>query len=179
MRRRRFLALAALLVASVLAWLGLRGWRRDDDVSSEPAYTIAPLADPASRVLFLAVADAIVPRHGGQPAASEIPFAPLFEDWVRAASDRETVYARYWGRFEQDIRARLAPAGDRPDPGPLTELLQEWYRAYRDEARPSVAAQFFEILRRDVLRVYWASPAGWSAVGYPGPARRSRPTGSA
>ena len=57
----------------------------------------------------------------------------------------------------------------------LVPLLRDWYAEYRDAPQPSNNARFADDFRRDVLRIYYASPAGWRSVGYDGPVHRSHP----
>ena len=175
-KRRRFLvAVAALVAGAGLAWLF--GGRRSKR-ASEPALA-APdsLFPPATRPVLFAFADAIVPRHGGHPAASEVDLVPHLERWARADARRRRFYQREWERFAVEIRRRVAFVGGRPEPEALVALLEHWYAAYRTEERPDTHARFFEQLRRDVLRVYYASPAGWASVGYAGPVHRTHPMG--
>jgi hypothetical protein len=125
-----------------------------------------------SEPFLLAVADAVVPRVGEYPAASEIDFLPRLQRWVESSPYRRRMYQRGWPRFEQQIRARIATRGDGPDPEALAGLLERWHRDYR-EGRAEPPARFFEQLRRDTLRVYYASPAGWISLGYTGRPQRA------
>jgi hypothetical protein len=156
------LAAAVGLGAAAIAWLfGGRG------SPLPPDSVFAPGSEP----LLLAVADAVVPRVGEHPAASEIDILPRLERWVESSPYRRRIYRRGWPPFERQIRARTATRGDRPDPEILTGLLERWYRDYR-EGRGHESARFFEQLRRDTLRAYYGSPAGWISLGYTGRPQR-------
>ena len=168
MKRRGFL-IAAFAGAAAGAWSIARflAGRAEPPPLPPPDPVFAPGSEP----FLLAVADAVVPRVGDAPAASEIDLIPRLEHWVTSSPSRRRSYRRAWPRFEWRIRARTMGDGDRPDPEALTALLEQWYRDYR-EGRAHASARFFEQLRRDTLRVYYASPAGWISLGYMGPVQR-------
>ena len=179
MRRRTFLV-GGLLVANGAA-LGLWRWlRRSVPSLPEHAQELAPasapkrLLAPESEILLLAVADVVVPADGDAPAASGIDFVPALERWVRTSPERERIYTAWWPVFERALRARVPLRSGRPEPEALEQALDTWHREYR-VAGASIPARFFEQLRRDILRVYYASPAGWASVGYRGPVHRSHP----
>jgi hypothetical protein len=119
--------------------------------------------------VLLAVADVIVPRQGDSPAASEIDFAARFEDMLAGFPELARVYRRDLPHFVEAVRRRVPMPGGAPDPDLLARLCERWHVAARSEARPEPAARFFELLRDDVLRVYYASPAGWAFAGFDGP----------
>ena len=52
-----------------------------------------------TRPLLDALADAIVPRWGGHPAASEIGIASRLERWLLTSPLRSRVYRTYWPGF--------------------------------------------------------------------------------
>ena len=196
MRRRAFLlggAAVALVGAGGL--LSIRSRQRSahtDNVHSDAAQTDsahsqsapvgAPVTEPDSEPFFppedwpllLAVADAIVPREGDLPAASEIDLLPKLESWVRGSAPRLRIYERGWPRF----RALLERKGEAGASGPSRQTLTRLHTRYRFEDRPPQEAAFFEQLRRDVLRLYYASPAGWASVSYTGPVHRPHPLGA-
>ncbi len=178
LRRRGFLLAAggAVVVATAWAW---RILTRGDGDGAPPQ--LAPYPGHGSifpletRPLLDALADAIVPRWGGHPAASEIGIASRLERWLLTSPLRSKVYRTYWPGFEAWIREHVALQPGRPDPDALVLLLRGWYAEYRDAAQPSANARFAEDFRRDVLRLYYTSPAGWKSVGYDGPVHRSHP----
>ena len=178
LRRRGFLlaAGAAIVVATAWTWRVLTRGDADGVRSQAAPYPgYGSIFAPATRPLLDALADAIVPRFGGHPAASEIGIASRLERWLLTSPHRLRVYRTYWPGFEASIRERVALRPGRPDPDALVPLLRGWYAEYRDAARPSANALFAEDFRRDVLRLYYASPAGWKSVGYDGPVHRSHP----
>ena len=179
MRRRDFLrAAAAQVAAATLAGCTRLLGRKTAKKPAESDPT-APesLFSPESRKVLLGVADVIVPRDGEHPAASEIDLVPRLERRVLASEGRLLLHRMNWWRFEGAIRQRVSFTDGRPDPQALAPILEGWYAAFRSERRPSAEARFFEALRRDVLRIYYSSPAGWASVGYAGPVHRSHPLG--
>ena len=175
MRRRSFLL--GGFVAAIGAGFGVSRWiRRSVSMPIESAEKLHPtlasdrwLARDAA-TLLLAVADVIVPAEGEAPAASGIDFMPMLEDWVRSSPERTQIYAMWWPVFERALRDRITLVAGRPDPDALERALDAWHREYQQPCA-SIPARFFEQLRRDTLRVYYASPAGWRSIGYRGPAQ--------
>ena len=166
MLRRAFLRLLLGLAA-----LGFAPARR------LAAERLPPLLDEAARARLAGFAAVIVPAWNGQPAAGADDFALRFEALARSTPDRVAAYGRYFERFVREVDA-LAPPRQPPDAAALTALFERWHEEWRREAEPSFAAQFFELLRRDVLRVHYSSPAGWRALGFHGPAHRATPSGA-
>ena len=182
--RRRLLAggVALLTAAAVGVWRLVRNRggvglaEAAESTSSAQIVVNNPQIFPArSESFFLAVADAIVPRFGPHPAASEIDLLPRLERCIALSPEGPDVFRRHWRAFEGEIRARVALRDGRPDPEALNELLAGWHRDYARQPDPSLAASYFELLRRTVLLAYYTSPAGWASVGYAGPARRAHP----
>lgn len=145
---------------------------------------------PADHPTLFALADVIVPRDGAFPAASEIDLLPRLEAWIQSDSARRFIYSAFWPEL---VRASQSPRreeeGHRGNAGeakllaqdPLEAACESWYAEYRSRgSRASSAAQIFEQLRRDVLRVYYSTDVGHSVLGYTGPAmRRHSPIGPA
>lgn len=196
MRRRAFLlggAAVALVGAGGL--LSIRSRRRSahtdnvhsddaqaDSAHSQSASAEAPVTEPNPEPLFppedwpllLAIADAIVPREGDLPAASEIDLLPMLESWVHSSTSRLRIYKKGWPY----LRALLERKGEAGASGPSKRTLRRLHARYRFGGRPTREAAFFEQLRRDVLRLYYASPAGWASVSYTGPVHRPHPLGA-
>jgi hypothetical protein len=169
LRRRGFLRTLLLGLAAAVGapgrWLATR---------AEPVPE-RPLLSPASRRVLGYFADVIVPAWNGHPAASAGDFLARFEALARATPDRVDAYGRFFERFVATVAARVPLLPGPPDPLALAALFEAWQHEWRTQAKPSFAAQFFEMLRRDVLRSYYSSPAGWKAVGYAGPVHRAAP----
>jgi hypothetical protein len=163
-RRRAFLS--ALL--GLLAWL-LAPARR---LGATPA----PLLPAAARERLAGFAAVIVPAWNGQPAAGTGEFLERFEALARLTPRRVEDYGRYFERFVREVDAQLPPQQPQ-DVVALDALFERWHEEWRREAEPSFAAQFFELLRRDVLRSYYSSPAGWRSLAFHGPAHRATPDG--
>jgi hypothetical protein len=178
-KRRSFLIAGAALVATAAgAGLSRLFRRREPAEPPEPvSATPSSIFSAQTRPVLLAVADVIVPRYGEHPAASEIDLIPRLERWVNDSAIRLRVYRKLWPGFAAEIRRRVPFSGDRPETEALIPLFEDWYEAYRTPANRDVNAHFFEQLRRDVLRLYYASPAGWASVGYTGPVMRTHPMG--
>ena len=177
MRRRDFLLGGAGLAAAAAGlWLWRRGEARSAPAAAPAPAVLDGLVSAADLPLLLALADTVVPRDASQPAASEIDLLPRLERWVTASPARMRLYAAGWPRLSSELRRRFG-AGT-PSPEALEPVLEVWYREFRDGGAGEVA-RFFEQVRRDVLRAYWSSPAGWAAVGYTGPAHLAAPPGAA
>jgi hypothetical protein len=169
--RRGFLRTLLLGLAAIVG--GVPGRRLAAYAVPDPA--AGPLFPAASRRLLAQLADVIVPAWDGQPAAGSDDFVTRFEALARAAPDRVDAYGRFFERFVQAVGAHVPLEPGPPDPLALGALFEIRHREWRTQPKPSFGAQFFEMLRRDVLRTYYSSPAGWKAVGYTGPAHRAAP----
>jgi hypothetical protein len=180
-RRRFLIAMGALVAAGTGLWrlLDPRTSRKPDQVNQNP---IENAARPSvgttgfsydSPPLLLAVMDAIVPRFGAHPAASEIDLLPRLDRCLDASPEGPDVFRRHWPSFEREIRQRVPFRAGRPDPDALHDVLAQWHRDYATESDPSLPASYFEGLRRYVLLAYYTSPAGWASVDYSGPAHAS------
>jgi hypothetical protein len=175
-RRRDFLLGGAGLAAAAAGlWLWRRGGERSTPAPATEARILGGVMPAAELPLLLALADAVVPRDGSQPAASEIDLLPRLERWITASPGRMRLYVAGWPPLASELRRRFGRQAT--DPQALEPLLESWYREFRD-GTTGAAAHFFEQVRRDVLRAYWSSPAGWSAVGYTGPAHLAAPPGA-
>ncbi len=196
MRRRAFLlGGAAVALAGAGGLLSVRSRQsrphadklHSDDAQIDSAHSNSqpadePVSEPDQEPLFpredwpllLAVADAIVPREGELPAASEIDILPKLESWARRSASRLRIYEKGWPKF----RALLERKGEAGASGPSQHTLRRLHVRYRLDKHPPREAAFFEQLRRDVLRLYYASPAGWASVSYTGPVHRPHPLGT-
>jgi hypothetical protein len=130
-----------------------------------------------SRRLLGRLADVIVPEWQGRPSAGTDEFLSRFEALARETPGRVETYGRHFDRFVEAVASQVPSTPDPPDSVALTALFEGWHREWQTQPAPSFAAQFFEMLRRDVFRTYYASPAGWKAVGFTGPAHRVSPDG--
>jgi hypothetical protein len=170
--RSLLLGLAALVGGAPGRWLVARA-----EAEASPPSPPSLFSAVERRVLAL-FADAILPAWHDEPAASAGDFLARFEAFARSAPERSDAYGRWFERFVNAVDARVPLLPGPADPVALAALFAGWQQEWRSEARPSFGAQFFEMLRRDVLRTYYASPAGWKAVGYAGPVHRATPDGS-
>jgi hypothetical protein len=176
--RRAFLLGGASVAAIAAGWLVLRPGSRGSEApvdSGTPQHSPVSFLPAGSVPLLLGLADLVVPAWKGQPAASDIDLLPRLERVVGSSRSRADFYRRKWVFLERDLRRAVPYEGGLPLAADALPLLQSWYEEYRSVEVPSAAAHMFEVLRRDLLRAYYASPAGWKAVGYAGPARRSHP----
>jgi hypothetical protein len=168
--RRRLLLAGVAALAALVAFLTRRWTLPEAEVAMpalpEPESPAARLIPARDQELLLRVADVIVPGDGDSPSARGIDLLPRLERWVASAPGRRDLYTSVWPQFAGRVRALVGPE---PAAADLERLCWSWFRAYRDGSADEVG-RFFEQLRRDVLRVYWASPTGWAAVGYGGPA---------
>ena len=165
------LGVAALVGGGPARWLAARA-EPGGAALAEPEATPRPLFSAGSRRLLEIFADVIVPEWNGHPAASAGDFAARFEALAGATAGRADSYGRFFERFAKAVDTRVPLLPGPPDPAALGALFETWHREFRSEEKPAFAAQFFEMLRRDVLRTYYATPAGWRALGYHGPVHR-------
>lgn len=178
MKRRSFLfALVAIVGSAVAAgvWRSLR--RRSPGPGAREGGGVARelWGSPESTALLLAVANAIVPREGEAPGAGEIDLLARLGPWVELLPQRARFYGQGWPEFERAVREQVRFRGPDPDPESLHAQLADWFASYQAAPRRSPRAYFFEVLRQDVLRVYYSSPEGWAALGYSGPPHRMHP----
>jgi len=179
-RRRLLVALAAVAASgsALLAWLARRvlGGHEPQGQASETA-SLEPAPEPGGEPIFapetlatlLVIADVIVPRSGNSPAASEIDLVPRLERLIRSSPAALKTYRKRWPTLAKNIQEKVPVLEGRPDPAELARLLRIYHRRFRRTRRGGKLGNAFEQLRRDVLRVYYASPAGQAFAGYPGP----------
>jgi hypothetical protein len=165
------------LIASALALLASATWfarrARFHPANGRPG---GERVFPASsRALVVALIDVIVPRDADAPSGSEVVSPERLEKWAGAESERARFYRRSWSALENAIEQQVPVADGTPDPRALDELCWRWYRRFRTR-RPPPEAALFEQIRRDVLKLYYSSAAGWASVGYSGPGQRNRRT---
>ncbi|MDH3211570.1 MAG: hypothetical protein OEM05_03700 [Myxococcales bacterium] len=189
MKRRDFLVggviAAAAAAAGVAQWLMGRGGDAGPRAAPDPTPPASPPRDaaPAAGAIFpsedhallLMVADLIVPREGVYPAASETDLIPRLEAWGADSPSRRRIYVAGWPELKKMI-GRLPSVDGLPDTRRLARRMRAWHRRFRRRRRGGRGGvNFFEQLRRDVLRLYYASPAGAATVGYIGPVHRPQP----
>ncbi len=189
MKRRDFLAggviVAAGAAAGVAQWLARRAGDAGPEAAPDPAATASPppgtppsagpIFPPQDHALLLTLADLIVPREGVYPAASETDLIPRLEAWAASSPSRRRIYVGGWPELKKLI-GRLPSVDGLPDTERLARKMHGWHgRFRRRRQRGNKGVRFFEQLRRDVLRLYYASPAGAATVGYSGPVHRSHP----
>jgi len=176
-RRRLLMALAAVAATctGVLAWLARRvlGGREQPQASEtaslEPEPGAAVLFPPETLATLLVIADVIVPRSGSSPAASEIDLVPRLERLILRSPSAAKSYRKSWPILAQNIQEKVPVVEGQLDPAELARLLEVYHGRFRRTRRGGKLGNAFEQLRRDVLRVYYASPAGQAFAGYPGP----------
>ena len=120
-----------------------------------------------------ALADTIIPRDKLGPAASEVGVVEMLDEWVSAPyppqqADRGPVLKGLaW--IEEESRRRFGGRG-------FTQITAEQRRqicddiCYAPAARPQFkeAADSFARFRSICAAAYYATPAGWEAIGYVG-----------
>jgi hypothetical protein len=119
-----------------------------------------------------ALADVILPKDRYGPAASEVGVVEMIDEWVSAPypqqkEDRPVVLdGLAW--IDAQARKRFATA--------FAESSAEQKRAicddicYAPDAKPDLqkSADFFNRFRSLCAAAYYATPAGWQAIGYVG-----------
>ncbi|MCP3998004.1 MAG: hypothetical protein GY722_23535 [bacterium] len=163
----------AVSVALIAGWkwsrFGFRNSRIKESLpspSAETASNAAPdsspstinLFPPEDEAIFFAIADVIVPRYEGSPAASEVALMPNLLSWVSLFPNRIKLYHQVWPRLRAAVVA-LDAAG-------LSMQCEQWFDEARMTSSPGPEAILFEAIRRHVLRAYYATPEGQSFAGY-------------
>jgi hypothetical protein len=128
---------------------------------------------PAQKAAATALADTILPADGYGPAASAVGVVEMIDEWVSAPypqqkADRPVVLD---GLTWLDAEAVKRFGGK-----PFATLADEQRRAICDDvchppaAKPEFkkAAGFFARFRGLCAGAYFATPAGWKAIGYEG-----------
>ncbi len=187
MNRRYFLLMGLIVAAGtstagLLHWLGLRPAESsstpendspEKQVADETATSAeAPLFPEEDHVYLLAMADIIVPREGDLPSASDIDIIARLEELAHSSESRLRVYRKGWPKLR--ILLRLVKfKDDKLDSEVLEQRMRKWSNNFRTKRRvPRKAIPFFELMRRDILALYYSTPSGWSSVGYTGPIHR-------
>jgi len=119
-----------------------------------------------------ALADTIIPRDGLGPAASEVGVVEMIDEWVSAPyppqqADRKPVLdGLAWIDAESTRRfgKAFAAATDEQRRAICDDI------SYHATAKPPFkeAAHFFSRFRSLCASAYYATPAGWQAIGYVG-----------
>lgn len=165
--RRRFIqvgVVGAFLLAGAAGWLALR--RKDElDGVGGPFAVLA--ADEAA--ILLAVARRILPPGPRFPAPERVRVAERVDAFLAMShagvqKDVKRVLALFdsalFGLLLDGSPVRFRSAS----PARQDARLSAW-----STSRIAVRRTGFRALRRLVTSAYYASPATWSAVGYPGP----------
>jgi hypothetical protein len=164
--RRQFLAggtASGLVLALGAVGLGLRA-----GTLRSPARPLAVL-DERTFSVVAALADRLVPAHGGFPSPSEIGVAHLVDDLLARAhpGDRRDV-ERMLRAIENAAVGLVLDGSSRPfttcTPAEQDRILERW-RTSRLPLRRTV----YKALNGLVGAAYYGSPEVWAAMGYPGP----------
>ena len=127
---------------------------------------------PAHRKTAAALADVILPKDQYGPAASTVGVVEMLDEWVSAPypvqqADRPIILdGLAW--IETESTQRFGTS--------FPQLTSDQHRAICDEicyahaAKPQfkTAAHFFSRFRSLAAGAYYATPAGWDAIGYVG-----------
>ena len=151
-----------------------RGYGVDPDLMTEhkPGDFWPLTFTPAQKKTATVLADTIIPRDRLGPAASEVGVVEMLDEWISAPypdqqKDRPIVLeglawieAESRKRFNRDFAA-LADAQKKA----ICDDI-----AYVPDAKPQfkTAAEFFSRFRSICASAYYATPAGWEAIGYVG-----------
>jgi hypothetical protein len=128
--------------------------------------------DAGQKRTATALADLIIPRDGLGPAASEVGVVEMVDEWVSAPypaqqADRPVVLEGLaW--IEGEAKGRFRKSfGDLPAEQ-MRAIADDVCDSARAEARFKKGAAFFSRFRSLCAGAYYATPAGWSAIGYVG-----------
>ena len=126
----------------------------------------------AQRITAAALADVILPADQYGPAASTVGVVEMIDEWVSAPypaqqADRPVVLdGLAWIEAEamKRFNAEFADITDEQRRAICDDIC------YPPEAKPefSDAASFFSRFRSLCASAYYATPAGWDAIGYVG-----------
>jgi len=152
LKRRRVLRLS--LLAGVLAGA--------HTVFGAAAARLRVVKDPlASLPAFL---DTLLPADGDSPGASALDLHRRVMAHIRTAGGRRFIA---WGCGWLDGEARRRGAPDFASAGPgVRERIVAQMAGFPPARREYV---FFDAVRADAFRLYYADPRSWPALGYDGP----------
>jgi hypothetical protein len=151
-----------------------RGYGLDPDLMTEhkPGDFWPLTFNPAQKITAAALADLIIPRDRFGPAATEVGVVEMLDEWISAPypdqqKDRPIVLEGVaWLEIESQKRfAKNFPV--------LTDSQKQSICndiAYIPTAKPpfKTPAEFFSRFRSICASAYYATPAGWDAIGYVG-----------
>ena len=126
----------------------------------------------AQRKTAAVLADVIIPKDALGPAASEVGVPGMIDEWISAPypeqeADRPIIL---------DGLAWLDAESNKRFHKPFAQLATSEHHAICDDicftraAKPELkkAAEFFSKFRSLCAGAYYATPAGWKAIGYEG-----------
>lgn len=126
----------------------------------------------AQRETAGALADVVIPADELGPAASEVGVVAMIDEWIsapyaRQKNDRPIVLdGLEWMNAESERRfARQFAA---LSPGQKQQICDDICHAPSASPQFQKAANFFNEFRNLTASAYYATPAGWKAIGYVG-----------
>jgi hypothetical protein len=151
-----------------------KGYGTDPDMMAEhkPGAFWPLTFTPAQKKTATALADTIIPADKLGPAASQVGSVEMIDEWISAPypdqlKDRPIVLEGLaW------LDAESAKRFDKPFPELSTQQKHQICDdiAYAETAKPEfkMPAEFFARFRWITAAAYYATPAGWDAIGYVG-----------
>jgi hypothetical protein len=126
----------------------------------------------AQKKTATALTDTIIPKDHLGPAASEVGVVEMLDEWVSAPypaqqSDRPLILnGLAW--IEAEAQKRFAKSFTAITDGQRGQICDDICHAADAPAQFKQAAHFFNRFRSICAGAYYATPAGWKAIGYVG-----------
>jgi hypothetical protein len=119
-----------------------------------------------------ALADTIIPKDALGPAASEVGVPAMIDEWISAPYPDQQAHRPIvleglaW--LEGESKKRFNKTYGELDEGQQHEICDDIHHAPAAKAEFKKAAGFFNLFRSLAAGAYYATPAGWKAIGYVG-----------
>ncbi len=119
-----------------------------------------------------ALADTIIPKDALGPAASEVGVPAMIDEWISAPypdqqAHRPIILAGL-GWLEGESKKRFGKAYADLDEKQQHAICDDIHHPPAAKAEFKEAAGFFALFRSLAAGAYYATPAGWKAIGYEG-----------
>jgi hypothetical protein len=126
----------------------------------------------AQKKTAAALADTILPADDLGPAASEVGVVEMIDEWVSAPypqqkGDRPVILDGL-GLLESEALDRFGKRFPELDDGQKRAICDDICFAQAAKPQFQKLARFFEKFRDIAASAYYATPAGWKAIGYVG-----------
>jgi Gluconate 2-dehydrogenase subunit 3 len=128
--------------------------------------------DAAQKKTAAALADTIIPKDALGPAASEVGVMEMVDEWISAPYPDQQAHRRIvlegLGWMEGESKKRFKKSYGELNEGQQREICDDIHHAPSAKDEFKKAAGFFNLFRSLCAGAYYATPAGWKAIGYVG-----------